>query len=211
MHPSWQEALRDQRPALDSLETKLADLPNLTPSSDKVMRALEMPVQAVRVLIVGQDPYPELSVACGLAFAIAQNQTNQPASLRNIVKELRSDQPTANSGGNLEAWSSQGVLLLNRHLTTLVGQSNAHAKVGWQGFTDAVIEALVAAKGRNFVALLWGNRAQELGSKLGAVPIVAGVHPSPLSAYRGFFGSRPFTRVNEYLLEQGLEPIDWQL
>ncbi|MEN9753043.1 MAG: hypothetical protein RL670_734 [Actinomycetota bacterium] len=209
MHVSWQEALSGQRPLLDEIEIELVNIENLTPTSDKVMRAFEQPLDQVRVLLVGQDPYPEQGVACGLAFAIEPATAKIPASLRNILTELRTDQPQATTEGRLERWQSQGVLLLNRNLTTVVGESNAHAKAGWQAFTDAVIDALVQHRRGHFVALLWGKQAQQLATRLDGVAIVAGVHPSPLSVYRGFFGSRPFSHVNRALEALGDSPVDW--
>jgi uracil-DNA glycosylase len=209
MHASWQEALSGQRLLLDEIETDLVNIENLTPPADKVMRAFEQPLDQVRVLLVGQDPYPEQQVACGLAFAIDPTTSKIPASLRNILTELRTDQPQATATGRVERWQSQGVMLLNRNLTTLVGESNAHEKAGWQDFTDAVIDALVQNRRGHLVALLWGKQAQQLTARLGGVTVVAGVHPSPLSAYRGFFGSRPFSAVNRALEELGQSPVDW--
>ena len=209
MHPSWQQALADQKSVLDALENTLAGSADITPDASQVMRAFELPLERVRVLIIGQDPYPAKGVACGLAFAVSPETQPLPASLRNILKELASDLPGTAVGGRIENWQAQGVLLLNRHLTTQVGTAGAHSKIGWTTFTDAVVRALVANRGANLVAILWGNQAQEVESLLGSVAAIKSAHPSPLSASRGFFGSRPFSRVNAELQKLGLPSVDW--
>ena len=210
MHPSWQAALADQRALLESLESIcLADASRLAPTMNLVMRALETPLPATRVLILGQDPYPTAGDAIGLAFAVS-SESRTPASLRNILTELRDDLgDQACLSNDISVWQERGVLLLNRHLTTLVGQSEAHTNVGWSMFTDAVIQALAAQNGPSLVAILWGNQAQTCAPLLAECSVIASPHPSPLSARRGFFGSKPFSRANSLLIERGLEPIDW--
>lgn len=210
MHPSWQRALADQRGLLETLEAICnRDAALLAPSMNQVMRALETPLQATRVLILGQDPYPTAGAAVGLAFAVAPG-TKTPASLRNILVELSDDLGQATElSADISVWQTRGVMLLNRHLTTLVGQTEAHTNLGWARFTDAVIRALVVEHGSSLVAILWGNHAQTAASLLEGCAIIASPHPSPLSARRGFFGSKPFSRANSLLIERGLEPIDW--
>jgi len=157
--------------------------------------------------MVGQDPYPTPGNAMGLAFSTPSSVRKIPQSLKNIFTELEDDQGIAPpTTGDLSAWSAAGVLLLNRVLTTRQGESNAHEKIGWQGITDNIAAKLGK---RDVVAVLWGKQAQELSRFF--THKVEGVHPSPLSAYRGFFGSKPFTQVNKLLISQGREPIDWSL
>jgi uracil-DNA glycosylase len=177
------------------------------PPKDSIFAAFQSDLATVRCVIVGQDPYPTVGNAMGLAFSINPNVEKIPASLKNIFTELESDQgiPTPVTG-DLSPWVSSGVLLLNRVLTTRVGESNAHANLGWQTITDHIARELGK---RNVVAILWGQQAQELSEFF---PLrVKGVHPSPLSAYRGFFGSCPFSQVNELLISTGRPPIDWSL
>jgi uracil-DNA glycosylase len=165
----------------------------------------------VRVLIVGQDPYPTPGHPIGLSFAVQRHVRPVPRSLGNIYKELLADVGIpAPEHGDLTAWSDQGVLLLNRVLTVEPGRPASHRGKGWEPITDAAIRALVA-RGGPLVAVLWGKDAQTLRPLLGPTPVIASAHPSPLSADRGFFGSRPFSRVNESLAEQGGEPVDWAL
>jgi uracil-DNA glycosylase len=183
----------------------------MTPSPDKVLRAFQTTPEAVRCVIIGQDPYPGQSHASGLAFSVDKNVMMLPPSLRNIRQELRDDlQIELPRHGDLSSWAQSGVLLLNRHLTTLVGSPGAHRRLGWTDFTDAVIRGLVST-GQYFVAVLWGKEAGELKSLLGNTPLVESAHPSPLSARRGFFGSRPFSTVNHLREEAGFPPIDWSL
>lgn len=213
MHSGWQALLADQRELLDSLEKKLETLHDasgdITPALPQVMRALQSDPNGVRVLLVGQDPYPTEGHAVGLAFAGPPETRPFPRSLQNMMKELATDLPDCTNGGDIARWQTQGVLLLNRHLTVAVGQAGSHSKLGWTDFTDAVIKALVATHGQNLVALLWGNHAQTLASILGEATVLRAVHPSPLSAARGFFGSKPFSGANKALKNLGLEPIDW--
>jgi uracil-DNA glycosylase len=179
------------------------------PAGPNVLRAFRAPLADVRVLIVGQDPYPTPGHPIGLSFAVERDVRPIPRSLHNIYKELRDDlgvPPAAH--GDLSSWSSHGVMLLNRVLTVRPGASASHRGKGWEAVTEHAIRALVA-RGGPLVAILWGRDAQSLQSMLGAVPHIASAHPSPLSASSGFFGSRPFSRANALLAEQGAEPVDW--
>ena len=209
MHESWQLALADQRPLLERIELDLRPVfSHIAPAPELVCRAFEMPLDDVRVLLLGQDPYPTSGDAVGLAFAIAPSRS-LPRSLRNMMTELASDLPTASNSGDLTRWAEQGVMLLNRHLTTNLGNAGSHIGLGWQEFTDAAVRALAQHHGSDLVAVLWGNQARTAQPLLGAAQIVASAHPSPLSAHRGFFGSKPFSQVNQALEKVGREPIDW--
>ncbi len=181
------------------------------PAGANVLRAFQAPLAAVRVLIVGQDPYPTPGHAIGLSFAVEKSVRPIPRSLSNIYRELRSDLGiTPPPHGDLTKWTESGVLLLNRVLTVAPGAPGAHKGKGWEAVTDQAIRALVA-RGGPLVAILWGRDAQTLIPALGGVPCIASVHPSPMSADRGFFGSRPFSRANDLLVAQGAEPVDWTL
>lgn len=173
--------------------------------------ALRMPFDDVRVLVVGQDPYPTPGHAIGLAFAVAPDVQPLPKSLVNIFTELTDDlgvpQP---STGDLTPWVDQGVLLLNRALTVRPHAPASHRDKGWERITEHVVDALVA-RDRPLVAVLWGRQAQSVQPRLAGTPAITSPHPSPLSAHRGFFGSRPFSQVNELLAEQSADPVDWQL
>ena len=215
MAADWAEALApvDERVrALGAfLREELALGRPYLPQGDRIFAAFRRPLADVRVLIVGQDPYPTPGHPIGLSFAVEQHVRPLPASLRNIYTELVADlgvQPPAH--GDLTAWSERGVMLLNRSLTVRPGAPASHSGKGWEEVTGAAISAL-AARGGPLVAVLWGRHAQSLIPALGSVPYVASVHPSPLSAHRGFFGSRPFSRVNGLLVEQGADPVDWSL
>lgn len=181
------------------------------PAGDAVFRAFQRPLASVRVLIVGQDPYPTPGHPIGLSFAVESHVRPLPASLRNIYAELATDLGvTPPEHGDLSAWADRGVMLLNRSLTVRPGAPASHAGKGWEPITSRAIEAL-AERGGPLAAILWGRQAQSLRPLLGSVPCVESVHPSPLSAHRGFFGSRPFSRVDQLLLDQGGEPMDWSL
>jgi uracil-DNA glycosylase len=179
----------------------------IAPPREHIFRAFRQPLESVRVLIVGQDPYPTLNAADGLAFSFSSTDQKLPASLRNIFREYSDDLqvPTPNNG-DLGRWSENGVMLLNRTLTTLVGERNTHVNLGWKLFTDSVASYLGE---RGVIAILWGTHAQELSPFF--KEYITSAHPSPLSAYRGFFGSKPFSRVNEILIGRGRAPIDWTL
>ncbi len=181
------------------------------PAGDAVLRAFTLPLAEVRVLIVGQDPYPTPGHAIGLAFAVERAVRPIPRSLQNIYRELRDDlgiEPPPH--GDLAAWSQQGVMLLNRVLTVQPGNSGAHRRKGWEAVTATAIHAL-AERGGPLVAILWGRDAISLQSMLAPVPVITSAHPSPLSASGGFLGSKPFSRANASLLAQGGAPIDWTI
>ncbi len=180
------------------------------PAGDAVLRAFRQPLADVRVLIVGQDPYPTPGNPVGLSFSVAPD-VRIPASLRNIFKEYCEDLGYPKpANGDLTRWTEHGVLLLNRVLTVQPGNPGSHRGKGWEQVTDAAIRGLVA-RGGPLVAILWGRDAQSLEPLLGDTPVLRSVHPSPMSAARGFFGSKPFTRSNELLVQQGSAPVDWKL
>ncbi|WP_258070542.1 uracil-DNA glycosylase [Pseudoclavibacter sp. AY1F1] len=215
LDPGWARALEPVTGEIAQIEERLeveaASGAGFMPAREQVLRAFQLPLDDVRVLIVGQDPYPTVGHPIGLSFATDRHVRPLPRSLANIYRELRDDlgiEPAAT--GDLSRWSEQGVLLLNRVLTVRPGAAGSHRGFGWQTVTDAAIEALVA-RNRPLVALLWGKDAQALAPLLGSTPRVESPHPSPLSASRGFFGSRPFSKVNELLRQQGADPIDWRV
>ena len=215
MHPQWAEALAPAAGTVHALADQLAEQRRegreILPAPANVLRVFGQPLDAVKVLIVGQDPYPTPGHPIGLSFAVDGRVRPLPRSLANIYKELQSDLgiPPA-PHGDLSAWAAQGVLLLNRVLTVEAGKAGSHRRKGWEQLTELAVRAL-AARGRPLVAVLWGRDAQGLAPLLGSVPKVESAHPSPLSAARGFFGSRPFSRVNELLASQGAAPVDWRL
>lgn len=215
MDPSWAAALAHVEPKIrrlgDFLRAELAAGRGYLPDGEHVLAAFARPIADVRVLIVGQDPYPTPGHAMGLSFSVQPHVRPIPRSLVNIYKELEADlgHPPA-PHGDLRAWADAGVLLLNRSLTVRPGKPASHRGKGWEEVTDAAIAALVQRE-QPLVAILWGRDAQSLQPKLGATPVIASPHPSPLSASRGFFGSRPFSRANELLAKMGAAPIDWRL
>jgi uracil-DNA glycosylase len=211
MHPSWQAALKETEPLLQEIEAKLDRAPNsYVPEKSLIMRAFQEPLDQTRVLIVGQDPYPTAGHAIGLSFAVNTDVKPLPRSLKNILIELKDDLgKTVTAEGDLSAWSKQGVLLLNRHLSTDLAEAGAHAEIGWSKFTDAVIRMLNRRLGRKLVAILWGNQAMQLAPELCDTVVISSAHPSPLSARRGFFGSKPFSKTNSALVAMGEQPIDW--
>lgn len=211
----WAEALAPVEDDLTRvgafLRSELAAGRDYLPAGDRILRAFQRPLADVKVLIVGQDPYPTPGHPVGLSFSVAPDVRPLPPSLVNIYKELVSDLGVAPpSHGDLSAWADAGVMLLNRTLTVAPGSSNAHRGKGWEPITERAIDVL-AARGGPLVAILWGADARKLKPRLGPVPCVESVHPSPLSARNGFFGSRPFSQVNELLVAQGGEPVDWSL
>lgn len=215
VHPEWAEALEPVAPALARIRTFLraeeAAGRGYLPAEGDVLKAFTFPMSEVRALIVGQDPYPTPGHPIGLAFAVERHVRPLPRSLTNIYRELSDDLGVVPPGhGDLTAWCGSGVLLLNRVLTVRPGASGAHRGIGWETVTGHAIRAL-AARGGPLVALLWGLDAQRAEPLLGATPVVKSAHPSPLSATRGFFGSRPFSRANAMLEAQGAAPIDWRL
>jgi uracil-DNA glycosylase len=213
--PGWAQALApvaDQVGSLgDFLRAEVAAGRGYLPAGDNVLRAFHRPFADVRVLVMGQDPYPTPGHPVGLSFSVHPDVRPLPRSLQNIFRELESDLglPRPQSG-DLSPWSDQGVLMLNRVLTVRPGTPGSHRGQGWESVTEQAIRALVD-RGQPLVALLWGRDAQSIRPLLGDTPRVESVHPSPMSADRGFFGSRPFSRVNELLIAQGAQPVDWAL
>lgn len=213
--PDWVEALEPvagQITAMcDFLQTEVEGGRSYLPAPENVLRAFAEPLAAVKVLITGQDPYPTPGHPVGLAFSVAPDVRPLPRSLVNIYTELRDDLGIAPaSTGDLTPWTKQGVLLLNRVLTVRPGESASHRGKGWEAVTEQAIRAL-AARPQPLVAILWGRDAQNLRPLLGDVPAIQSPHPSPLSASRGFFGSRPFSRANDLLAAQGADPVEWRL
>lgn len=214
----WAEALA----AVPGLDDRLAGLSDFLqgeeaagrghqPATDQIFAAFRRPLAQVRVLVVGQDPYPNPAHPIGLSFAVAADVRPLPPSLRNIYAELSTDLGIAPAPhGDLSGWAEAGVMLLNRVLTVSPGVANSHRGRGWEAITEAAIKVLVT-RGGPLVAVLWGAQAAQLTAWLGEVPTIASVHPSPLSARKGFFGSRPFSRANELLVTQGADPIDWRV
>lgn len=215
VHPSWAQALEPVAPTIaamgDYLREEVAQGHGYLPAGEHVLRAFTIPLEEVRVLVVGQDPYPTPGHAIGLSFAVAPDVRPLPRSLTNIHRELVDDLGLPQPGnGDLSPWARQGVMLLNRCLTVRPGAPASHQGRGWEAVTDRAIEVL-AARGGPLVAILWGRQARNLAPALGEVPRIESAHPSPLSARHGFFGSRPFSRTNELLTRQGADPIDWSL
>ncbi|MQA04374.1 MAG: uracil-DNA glycosylase [Streptosporangiales bacterium] len=193
------------------LRTELEAGRGYLPAGEHVLRAFQQPLDNVRVLIVGQDPYPTPGHPVGLSFSVAPDVRPVPRSLVNIFREYSDDlgYPTP-ANGDLTAWAENGVLLLNRSLTVRPGAPASHRGKGWEAVTDQAIRGLVE-RGAPLVAILWGRDAQSLQPLLGDTPVIKSPHPSPMSADRGFFGSRPFSRANELLTERGGVPVDWRL
>ena len=215
MDPAWADALAPVAPDIAALGERLraetAAGRGYLPAGENVLRAFSRPLSDVRVLIVGQDPYPTPGHPIGLSFAVERHVRPLPRSLSNIYQELEADLGIPRAPhGDLSAWSDQGVMLLNRVLTVAPGQPASHRGWGWEKVTEHAIRTLVQRE-RPLVAILWGKDASNLRPLLGDTPIVASPHPSPLSASRGFFGSRPFSRANDLLREQGAEPVDWRI
>jgi uracil-DNA glycosylase len=216
VEPGWARALAPVEPQIramgDFLRAEVAAGRGYLPAGDAVLRAFRSPAfDDVRVLLVGQDPYPTPGHAMGLCFSVQPQVSPLPRSLENILAELRDDVGVPRPAtGDLSAWTGHGVMLLNRVLTVRPGAPASHRGKGWEAVTDEAIRALVA-RGTPLVAVLWGRDAQSLAPLLGDTPVVASAHPSPLSAARGFFGSRPFSRANELLVARGALPVDWSL
>ena len=215
VHPSWLPALaplEDQVHALgDFLRDEVAAGHGYLPDGARVLRAFEQPLDDVRVLVLGQDPYPTPGHAVGLSFSVERDVRPLPRSLANVYRELHDDLGIAPAAhGDLTAWTRAGLLLLNRVLTVRPGAPASHRGKGWEAVTQAALEAL-GRRGGPLVAVLWGRDAAGAARWLGDVPTVRSAHPSPLSASRGFFGSRPFSRVDELLVAQGGQPVDWRL
>lgn len=213
--PDWADALAPVSDTIaamgDFLRDEIAAGRGYLPHGPNILRAFAEPMAAVRVLVVGQDPYPTPGHAVGLSFSVAPDVRPVPKSLQNIFTELENDLGVPRPpSGDLTPWTKQGVLLLNRVLTVSPGRPASHRGKGWEAVTEQAIRALVARR-TPLVALLWGRDAQSLQPMLGDTPVITSPHPSPLSASRGFFGSRPFSRVNGYLAEHDTAPVDWRL
>jgi uracil-DNA glycosylase len=213
--PDWARVLADVEPQIhamgDFLRAETSAGRQYLPAPGDILAAFQRPFADVRVLVVGQDPYPTPGHPMGLSFSVQPQVRPLPKSLVNIFTELVDDVGAAlPANGDLRPWADQGVMLLNRVLTVRPGEPGSHRGKGWEQVTEAAIKAL-AARGGPLVAILWGRDAASLKPWLGAVPYVESAHPSPLSAYRGFFGSRPFSRVNALLEAQGGAPVDWHL
>ncbi|MFJ2116636.1 MULTISPECIES: uracil-DNA glycosylase [unclassified Streptomyces] len=215
VEPGWAQALGPVAGRIaamgDFLRAEVAAGRTYLPAGANVLRAFQQPFEEVRVLIVGQDPYPTPGHAVGLSFSVAPEVRPVPGSLDNIFREMHADlgHPRP-SNGDLTPWTRQGVLLLNRALTTAPRKPAAHRGKGWEEVTEQAIRALVA-RGTPLVSILWGRDARNCRPLLGDYPAIESAHPSPMSADRGFFGSRPFSRANELLTGQGARPVDWQL
>ncbi|MCH7232542.1 uracil-DNA glycosylase [Glycomyces sp. L485] len=215
VEPSWAKALApvadDVAKMGEFLRQEVAEGRKYLPAAEHILRAFQHPFDDVKVIIVGQDPYPTPGHAIGLSFAVAPDVRPLPRSLVNIFNEYRDDlgHPLP-ANGDLTPWAEQGVLLLNRSLSVRPGEPNSHQGKGWEKVTEQAIVAL-AQRGGPAVAILWGANARNLKPLLGPVPSIESPHPSPLSARRGFFGSKPFSRANQLLAEQGGDPVDWRL
>jgi uracil-DNA glycosylase len=214
--PGWADALEPVAGRIaamgDFLRAEVAAGRRYLPAGENVLRAFKQPFAGVRVLILGQDPYPTPGHAVGLAFSVSPQVRRLPASLVNIFREYSDDLgfPTP-ATGDLTPWSERGVLLLNRVLTVAPGKPGSHRGKGWEEVTEQAIRALAARKTEPLVAILWGRDARTLVPLLEGIPSIESAHPSPYSAANGFFGSRPFSRANHLLEQEGAEPVDWKL
>ena len=216
VHLTWVPVLDSERETVaqigEFLRSESAAGHRWLPAGDSILRAFSTPLDEVRVLIVGQDPYPTPGHAVGLSFSVSPDTRPLPRSLQNIYRELVDDLGvTRPANGDLSPWTQRGVMLLNRVLTVRAGEPGSHRGQGWEQVTDTAIRGLVQRGDQPLVALLWGRDAQSLEPLLEDTPVIASAHPSPMSADRGFFGSKPFSRANDLLEELGGEPIDWSL
>lgn len=218
LDPTWDEALAPRREQFAQLREELnrcrAAGEQILPDSSQVLRAFRQPFDGVKVLILGQDPYPTPGHPIGWSFAVAPAVRPLPRSLQNIFRELHDDLGIpVSSHGDLSSWADQGVLMLNRVLTVAAGSPGSHRRIGWEEITEAAIRALVA-RGTPLVSILWGADARRLRPLLEVgehTAVITSPHPSPLSASRGFFGSKPFSQANEALAHRGAGPVDWRL
>jgi uracil-DNA glycosylase len=213
--PDWAEALQPVEAKItelgDFLRSEIAAGRSYLPAGNNILRAFRQPLSDVRVLVVGQDPYPTPGNPVGLSFSVAPEVRRLPGSLVNIFKEYTADLGYPRpSNGDLTPWSERGVMLLNRVLTVQPGSPGSHRGKGWEQVTEQAINAL-ATRGGPLVAILWGNDARNLAPLLGGAPSIQSAHPSPMSADRGFFGSRPFSRADAMLAQQDAQPVDWKL
>ena len=216
VHPTWVPVLDSERETVaqigEFLRSESAAGHRWLPAGDSILRAFSTPLDEVRVLIVGQDPYPTPGHAVGLSFSVSPDTRPLPRSLQNIYRELVDDLGvTRPANGDLSPWTQRGVMLLNRVLTVRAGEPGSHRGQGWEQVTDTAIRGLVQRGDQPLVAILWGRDAQSLEPLLEDTPVIASAHPSPMSADRGFFGSKPFSRANDLLEELGGESIDWSL
>jgi uracil-DNA glycosylase len=213
--PDWAQALEPVAGRITAmgefLRAEIAAGRGYLPAGENVLRAFARPLADVRVLIMGQDPYPTPGHPVGLSFSVAPQVRRLPASLANIFREYSDDlgypRPAT---GDLSPWAERGVMLLNRVLTVQPGNIGSHRGKGWEEVTEQAIRAL-AGRGGPLVAILWGRDARSLAPLLGDTPVIESAHPSPNSADRGFFGSRPFSRASALLEQQGGGPVDWKL
>ena len=204
----WIEFLEIPKNYFDEIDSRI-NRDSINPIRENIFKAFRIRPEEVKAVIVGQDPYPNSEDAVGLAFSVQKNRKVLPGSLRNIKKELENDLKIPfSSNGDLSSWLDQGVMLLNRILTTKSGESLSHKGLGWEAFTELVIKRL---SNRNVIFILWGKSAQDLSKYIPDEKVILGVHPSPLSANRGFFGSKPFSRTNEKLKVLGEKPINWEI
>jgi uracil-DNA glycosylase len=205
---SWQSLLAEHESELAKIQ-EVITAQRIAPAYENVLRVFSYPISHYRAVIVGQDPYPTPGYATGLAFSVSPAITKLPASLKNIFTEYVADTGFSNpTNGDLSEWSSNGVALLNSSLTLNLDDKSEHLKIGWQRITSAALDVLAS---RGAVAILWGSHAQKMGSEFPVTHKIESVHPSPLSAYRGFFGSKPFTKCNQLLISSGHVPINWRL
>jgi uracil-DNA glycosylase len=200
----WQEALPTSKYLLDQIRLKEPFIPQ----RNRIFAAFEKPISEIKVCIVGQDPYPNPDHAMGLAFSVPASVKKLPPTLKNIFKELESDIGVVPPNGDLSYWQERGVMLMNTSLTTLPHISQGHSKIGWVDFTNQVVEYLSK---RPIVFILWGKNAAEFQRFIPSSNCIISAHPSPLSVYRGFFGSKPFSQANKRLIELGITPVDWQI
>jgi len=202
----WKVLLKDEEQLLDEIESKLS-ADNFNPDREKIFKAFQIHPENIKVVILGQDPYPNREFADGLAFSTPASEAKIPASLRNILREYQDDlnlPPRVN--GDLISWVEEGVFLLNTILTCRSGDSLSHENIGWEKFTDQVLRSVVHPE---TVGILWGKRAHSYSHLFDKRMLIESAHPSPLSAYRGFFGSKPFSRANALLEGKGITKIDW--
>lgn len=215
VHPDWLPVLEAHADTLARIDARLAEESGRgithAPAPDAILRSLRHPLASIRIVIVGQDPYPTPGHAVGLAFATERSVRPIPRSLVNIYRELDADLgiPPA-PHGDLSSWAEQGVFLLNSALTVRVGEAGSHLGPLWKEVAGAILDH-IAQRGGPLVAILWGRYASWAAAHLGSTPRIESAHPSPLSAHRGFFGSRPFSRANALLVEQGAAPIEWRI
>ena len=200
----WQLVLPSAKNILDNLPLTQPFIP----SPEKIFAAFQRPISEIKVCIVGQDPYPNPEHAMGFAFSIPAENKSLPPTLKNIFKELESDIGVRLVNGDLTPWAERGVFLLNTFLTTIPNVSKSHANLGWENFTNEVISYLGK---QPIVFILWGNSAAKLRRFVPEENCLIGVHPSPLSSYRGFFGTKPFSKANARLVELGISPVDWKI